>query len=167
MRLFKSVANSVVFAVSAIVIAGFVGAGPTRAQYPPPVGSVSASAGSTNAAVGSNVTLTATVLNAAGQGVGGVDCTFSIASEPGTDATVGSKVKTVQTGPDGRAFDTLFTGSTPGVIIVRVTAGSFASNVVVTVANPAVSQGSAPLPPAAPLIILPPNTGDGGLLGAH
>jgi hypothetical protein len=113
------------------------------------------------------VVLTATVLNTSGQGVGGVDCTFSIASEPGGpggDAQVGSKVKTVKTGADGRAVDTLLTGSTPGVIVIHVTAGGLESNVLVTVTA---GGASAPLPPAAPLNILPPNTGDGGLLGTR
>jgi hypothetical protein len=124
------------------------------AQYPSPAGSVTLSSASTVASTGSSVQLTCTVVNTAGAPVVGADCTFTIESEPGTDAAVGSKVVTRTTNAAGVATTNLQVGSTPGQIVVSAVSGGLRSVVIVTVSA---------APPAAP-VISPPSTGDGGLI---
>jgi hypothetical protein len=96
------------------------------------------------------------VRDTAGNPSAGQSCVFSIESEPGTDAALGSKVAVRLTDANGVATATLFTGTTPGVIVVKVQAGELNSTVIVDVAG-------AVAPPAAPVEISPPSTGDAGL----
>jgi hypothetical protein len=100
------------------------------------------------------------VRDVTGAPVAGETCVFVIEFEPGTDAAVGSKTITKTTDASGRAEANLYTGTTPGVIVVRIQAGELSSVVLVDV-------GSSPAPPASLLEITPPSTGDGGLLGAN
>jgi hypothetical protein len=129
------------------------------AQYPPPAGSVSLLASSTIVVTNSEAVLTCQVRDTSGAPIADAPCVFSILSEPGTDAALGSKSTTKITNAQGIATAVLQVGSTPGVIIVGVSAGGLQSQVLVQV------QPEGPLPPAAPLgVIAPPQTGDGGLL---
>lgn len=125
----------------------------SNAQYPPPVGSITALSSSTSAPEGEDVLLTCQVLDTEGAPIVGADCTFTITSEPGDDAAVGSKVITKTTNEQGIATTNLYTGTTPGVITVEMVAGELTSTVVVTVAEVSPATGS----------ISPPDTGDAGL----
>ena len=134
------------------------------AQYPPPAGGVSVQAASTTVSAGGTTTLTCIVTASDGTGVPNTPCTFTITSEPGTDAGLDAKTVTKLTDSQGMVTDELHVGSTPGVIVVQVSAAGFESSVLVTV------EGTAPSPPQAPVGgsagIQPPSTGDGGLLGS-
>lgn len=119
--------------------------------YPPPVGSLTASVAPTPALIGSSVTVSAVVRDVAGNPSPGQEVVFAIASQPGTDASLeGAQSVTKISDADGLARAQLFTGSTPGTIIVEVTSGAMSSQVSVTV------QTAAP-PPAA----VPPTGGAG------
>jgi hypothetical protein len=139
-----------------ILIAAVATLGLAQAQYPPPVGNLSASVSTTTTAAGGDVLLTCTARDISGAPIAGQECTFTIESEPGTDAAVGSKVVTKVTNEAGVATTNLYTGTAPGVIVVRMTSGELSSVVLVNVsmAQPA---------PAMETMILPPRTGDGGL----
>jgi hypothetical protein len=133
----------------------------SNAQYPPPTGSVTALSSSTSADPGEDVTLVCQLQDVQGQPIAGEDCTFTIESEPGDDAAVGSKVVTKITNAQGIATTNLYTGSTPGVIVVSMTAGEMVSTVVVEV----LGETSPPAAPVEGTTISPPSTGDGGLAG--
>jgi hypothetical protein len=70
-----------------------------------------------NPSTGEDVEVTAEVLDANGNPVVGAECTFSIASQPGDDATVDAGP--VATDAEGHATTTLHTGSTAGTIEVE------------------------------------------------
>jgi hypothetical protein len=127
------------------------------AQYANPTGSATLTAGAVTASLNGQVPLTCTVRDAAGAPIANASCTFTIESQPGNDAAVGSTTITKTTDANGVATTTLRTGSTPGQIVVSATSGTFRSVTVVTV------SGAAGGPPAAP-IVSPPSTGDGGLI---
>lgn len=131
------------------------------AQYPSPVGSVSVLTSDANPAPGSDVILTANVLNSAGGGQEGVPVLFALESEDGTNGVLGSKSITKLTDAQGVATTVLHVGPTPGTMVVSVSGGGLQSRVVIQV-------GGGALPPAAPVDdgaseISPPSTGDGGL----
>jgi hypothetical protein len=127
--------------------------GQAWAQYPPPGATVTLAAEDTTAALGADVTVTATVLDAEGNPAAGVECTFSIAAQPGTDATVDPGP--VTTDAAGNASTTLHVGTTPGSIAIEVDCGGLSAQVSV-VAGEAV--GPTPAAPPASL----PETGTGG-----
>ena len=62
--------------------------GQAWAQYPPPAGSVVLAAEDATPGLGAEVAVTATVLDAGGLPAAGVACTFRIAQQPGSDASV-------------------------------------------------------------------------------
>jgi hypothetical protein len=126
----------------------------SNAQYPPPVGSITALTSSTSGGTGENVMLTCRLVDDAGQPLVGEDCTFTIESEPGDDAAVGSKVISKTTNAQGISTTNLYTGTTPGIIVVSMTAGEISSSVVVEVLGTSSPAGGA---------ISPPSTGDAGL----
>jgi|GEM_PF-5817274 len=111
------------------------------ADYPPAIGSVSAAAGSTASAPGSNVNINCTVQDASGAPVAGQPCVFTIVSQPGTDASIGSLTTVRNTDSNGIATAVLHTGSTPGNIVVSIESGGVTSQVTVTVQG---AQTSAP-----------------------
>ena len=121
------------------------------AQYPPPVGSLITGADDTTPDVGDDVGITATVLDEIGDPLADVDCTFSIADQPGSDASVDSGPFT--TDSDGNVSTDLDTGSTEGTITVEATCGDLSAFV-------SVAAGAASAPPAAPPASLP-DTGSG------
>ena len=146
---------SAALAVLVILSAALVPGPASHAQYAPPVGSLEASTSSTNPETGSDATLACELKDPSGAPIAGEDCTFAIVSEPGTDAALGSKSVTRVTDANGRATTPLYVGTTPGVILISVTAGALSSSILVTV------SGDGPLPPAAP--ITAPSTGNAGL----
>jgi len=144
------------FSVLAAFLFAMVVSRGASAQYPPADGSVTATAANGNPTVNSETEITARVLDISGNAVAGVSCTFAIVNEPGTDAAIGSKSTTRVTNAQGIATAVLKAGSTPGLIAVRVTCGTLQSQVL--------ALARTPLPPAAPVEISGPSTGDGGLL---
>jgi len=145
----------VAFSVSVALV---FGSSLAVAQYANPTGSATITAGAVTAPVNGQVPLTCTLRDASGAPIANAECTFTIESQPGNDAAVGSTTITKITDANGVATTTLRTGSTPGQIVVSATSGNFRSVTVVTVTG-ATAGG----PPAAP-IVSPPSTGDGGLI---
>ena len=113
------------------------------AQYPPPGGSVVLSAGATALDVGDEVALTATVLDQDGTPAAGVECTFSIADQPGADAAVDAGPFT--TDAAGNVSTTLDAGSTAGTIAVEANCGELSAQVSVVA-----SEAAAPPPASYP-----------------
>lgn len=148
--------KAVIIALSVSIAIAF-GTSIAVAQYPQPGGSVTLTSSAVSAAVGGQTLLTCTLRDGAGAPIVNAACTFTIESQPGTDAAVGSTTITKMTDANGVATTTLRTGSTPGQIVVSATSGTFRSVTVVAVG------GSAAAPPAAPVVV-PPSTGDGGLI---
>ena len=120
------------------------------AQYPPVRGNVVLSAGAGNLALGGRTTINATVVDEAGHAVAGLSCTFSVARQPGNDASVGHGPFT--TDATGRVSTTLNVGSAVGTVIVEATCGELSAAVSVV--------ASCPQTPAAPPTSLP-GTGAG------
>ena len=125
-------------AVSALVLlAGALAlAQGARAQtYPPPVGSLSVEAASTEP--GGTTDVDATVLDNDGNPVEGADVDFNIVSQPGNDAQWdnGELETTEVSEADGVATAVLHAGSTPGSIIIETVSGSTTAQVTVAVAE--------------------------------
>ena len=143
------------------------------AQYPPPVGSVTAGASNPAPSTGASVTVSCTVVDSQGQPVAGEPCTFAIVSQPGTDATLGAPSVTVNTNAQGVATAILSVGTNPGGIVVGVSAMGIQSQVTVSAQGaaatvpPGAQPGGAPptLPPGAQPGAAPPtgagDTGEG------
>jgi len=130
------------------------------AQYPPPAGTVTASAETAAAPTGASVEVACTVLNSAGAPVANQLCTFSIVSQPGSDASLGAS--SALTDSDGVATAVLYTGSTPGLIVVKVEAGGVSSQVNVATG---VELGLAPPTGAPGMPAQAPATGMGSADG--
>lgn len=134
------VKRALLFILAAIAAAGITAA---RAEYPPPGSTLSAfvlvnglPTATASVATGSSVPIVCSIRAPDGSPVPGVPCTFTISSEPGTDASIGSKSTVKITGPDGTATATLFVGSTPGTIEVLIEAGGATRIVTIKVAGP-------------------------------
>ncbi|OGO50372.1 MAG: hypothetical protein A2148_12410 [Chloroflexi bacterium RBG_16_68_14] len=121
--------------------------GQAWAQYPPPVGSLALAARDTTPDLGEEVAITASVLDENGEAAAGVECTFTIAEQPGDDAGVDPGPFT--TDADGNVSTTLNTGSAEGAITVEATCGELSALVSVV-------AGAAAAPPASL-----PETGSG------
>jgi hypothetical protein len=103
--------------------------GTARAQYPPPTGNVTLTSSVTAPQVGDTVTVTALVRDVAGAAVSGLACTFNIASQPGSDASVSPEP--VYTDATGMATTSLQVGSTAGPIILDANCGELSARVSV------------------------------------
>jgi hypothetical protein len=81
--------------------------------------------------------VTATILDGRGDAVAGVFCTFSILSQPGTDAGLDTVLMTTKS--NGQATTTLHAGSEAGTIEVQARCGAVivSAGVQVTAAPPA------------------------------
>lgn len=142
--------------VSLLAVVALIGTGVALAQtYPPPVGSLTATSESTTPAATTNTVLSATVRDGQGNPIGEANVTFTIVDQPGDDASLGSLSETVKSNDNGVATVTLFTGSTPGQIVIEVTSGEKTAQLTLTV-------GVGGAPPAAPKTGGPPPTDDGG-----
>ena len=124
------------------------------AQYPPVHGNVVLAAGTGTLALGGRTTINATVVDEAGNAVSGLSCTFSVAQQPGNDASVDHGPFT--TDAAGRVSTTLNVGSATGTIVVEANCGELSAAVSV------VASGAQT--PAAPPASLP-GTGAGGSSG--
>ena len=129
------------------------------AQYPPPAGSVTGSVNNPAPSPGASVTVTCTVTNSQGQPVANEPCTFSIVSQPGTNASLGAPSVTANTNAQGIATAVLSVGTTPGAIVVKVSAMGVQAQVTVS-PKAATTVPAATVPPGAQPGAAPP-TGAG------
>jgi len=126
----RKVLPAIALATVGLLVALAIAGGTASAQYPPPVGSVTTSVSETTPATGASVTCTCKVLDTVGNPVASETSTFTIVSQPGTDARLSSA--TAVTNAQGIATVTLLTGSTPGSIVVSCTARGIQSQATVT-----------------------------------
>jgi hypothetical protein len=134
------------------------------AQYPPPVGSVTADVNNSTPSTGGTVTATCEVVDSQGQPVAGEPCTFTIISQPGTDATLGAPSVTVNTNTQGIATTVLSVGTKSGTIVLGVSAMGIESQVTVN------AQALGAAPPTQPAGAQPgaaPPTGVGDSEGGQ
>jgi len=154
-RILKAIALAGIGVIAALAASWIV----TFAQYPPPVGSVTTTASNTSPATGASVIVTCTVLDTQGNPVANEPCTFTIVSQPGTDATLeGATTVTKTTNAQGKATAVLSAGSAPGQIVVSTSARSITSQVTVS-AQAAAPAPTATLPPGAVPGAAPPTGG--------
>ncbi len=125
------------------------------AQYPPPAGNVVLAAEDTTPDLGEEIDVTATVVDENGDPAVGVECTFSVADQPGDDASVDPGP--FATDADGNVSTTLDTGSVEGTITVEATCGELSALVSVVAGAAAAPPASVPGEPPASL----PDTGTG------
>jgi hypothetical protein len=152
----QKVLSAIAMTAFGLLVALVIAGGTASAQYPPPVGSVTAALSDPTPATGTSVTCTCTVLDTVGNPVADEVCEFTIVSQPGTDASLSST--TAVTNAQGIAIVTLFTGSTAGAISVSAEARSIESQAtaVAEAATPVV-----PTVPAAPGAAPPTGAGQG------
>ena len=117
------------------------------AQYPPVTGSLVLGAGDATPDLGGEVAVTATLLDEEGSPLAGVACTFGVAEQPGSDASVAAGPFT--TDANGNVSTTLSTGSTAGTIVVEADCGELSAAVSV-VAGAAAGPGAAEPPASLP-----------------
>lgn len=98
------------------------------------------SADDATVAAGGETNVTVNIVDDAGNPVAGTDCTFSITSQPGTDASVDAGP--VTTDANGNATTTVQVGSTEGQIDIEATCGS--ETVTVSVVAGATAPAAAP-----------------------
>lgn len=106
------------------------------------------SADNASVAAGGETNVTVNIVDDAGNPVAGTECTFSISSQPGTDASVDAGP--VTTDANGNATTTVQVGSTEGQIDIEATCGSetVTVSVVAGAATPAAAAPPASLPQA-------------------
>ena len=121
--------------------------GQAEAQYPPPNGSLVLTSADGTPDLNSDVLVSAVIQDENGDAAAGVDCTFAVTDQPGTDAEVDPGPFT--TDADGNVSTTLSTGATAGTIVVEATCGTLSAEVSLVAGEAA--------PPASL-----PSTGTGG-----
>lgn len=129
MKMLSIVTAGILAALVASLLALPLFHGAARAQYPPPTGNVTLAAETTTATSGSTVPISATVRDQYGSVVAGATCTFSITSQPGTDASV--VAGPFITDANGVARSTLNVGSTAGTIVVDCLCGELSGQTTV------------------------------------
>ena len=137
--------TSIVALIVAIGLALGLGAGragDAGAQYPEPSGSVLLATASTAPDLGEEITITAAVLDEQGSAVAGAICTFQIAQQPGSDATVDGGP--FVTNSAGNVSTTLYSGSTTGTVVVEAICDDLTAQVSMSVGAPAAPPGSLP-----------------------
>jgi len=157
MRLSRRALRPISLGGVAILIALAVSWAVAFAQYPPPVGSVTANVSDAAPAVGATVTVSCVVLDSQGQPVANETCTFTITSQPSTDASLGAPSVTAKTNAQGVATATLSVGTSAGAIVVGVSAKGIQSQVTVNAQTPAATVPPGAQPGAAP----PTGAGEG------
>jgi hypothetical protein len=124
--------------------------GVAQAQYAEPIGSIQATASSTNTTIGSLITIRVTVRNGSGQLMGNVPVTATLITQPGSDADIGAATRV--TDSQGNATYDLRVGSTPGVIVIQIsTANGMSSTLVINVGGP---SAITLIPQTAPLAVV-------------
>ena len=156
-------AGGFVFTLAGLLLFGLGGAATTiglETDVPPP-GAVTVAASDSTPTVGATVTVSVTVVDANGDPVGDADCTFSVVSQPGTDASVDDAP--VTTDSAGNASISLNVGSTAGTIEVEADCGGITASVSVVAGTASASasdgEGEAAAPPASL-----PDTGSGSVV---
>lgn len=99
--------------------------GGAQAQYPPPTGSATLLASDATPTVGESVVLNVQIVDTAGAPVEGASCLFTIAEQPGTNASV--LAGPVITDAAGIAETTLTVGSIQGIIGVQAQCGELSA----------------------------------------
>lgn len=160
MKLLRRAVRPVSLAGVGVLIALVASWAVAFAQYPPPVGSVTAGASNPAPSTGASVTVACTVVDSQGQPVAGEPCTFTIVSQPGTDASLGAPSVTATTNAQGVATAALSVGAKPGAIVVGVSAMGIQSQVTISSKAPATTVPSATVPAGAQPGAAPP-TGAG------
>ena len=117
-------------------------AGNAWAQYPEPSGSVLLATASTTPDLGEEITITVAVLDEQGSAVAGAICTFQIAQQPGSDATVDGGP--FVTNSAGNVSTTLHSGSTTGTVVVEAICDDLSAQVSMSVGAPAAPPASLP-----------------------
>lgn len=120
------------------------------AQYPPVRGNVVLTAEHGVLTPGGRTTINARVVDEAGNALSGLSCTFSVAQQPGNDASVDRGP--FLTDASGDVSTTLNAGSAEGTIVVEANCGELSTAVSV------VASAQTPAAPPASL----PGTGAGG-----
>lgn len=137
------------------VIAGLSTTAHAQPPYPTPTApTVTGAISDSTPAPGTTTTVTCTVLDENGDPVEGATCTFTIVSQPGTDASI---TPTAVTDATGKATAVLSAGSAPGKIEVEVGALGDTAPVEATVGVP-----ETPTPPGTPALAPPTGGGPGG-----
>jgi hypothetical protein len=113
------------------------GGGPTATPTPKPGVNIS---GDTSIEVGETTELTVTLLDENLDPVADATCDVSIASQPGTSASVAPA--SITTDADGQATVTVTGGTTPGVVSVEVDCGDFGSETLDVTVSPAALPGT-------------------------
>ena len=118
-------------ALAAAIVAVATQRSSVSAQYPPPTGNCVISSSASTAIPGSSVAITVTVRDASGTPVANVAVPLSVASQPGSDASVATGSSA--TNASGQLPGTLNVGTTSGVVVVTASpAGTSCSASVVT-----------------------------------
>ena len=90
--------------------------------------------------------MTVTIHDDGGNAVPGVSCAFTVLSEPGTDASVGSQP--LKTDASGQVTATLHTGSSAGTVKVSAQCGAVTQVLDVNVTSPPASLPDTGMVPA-------------------
>jgi len=127
-----------------------VGLNPASAQYPPEPHSIAVAASELNPAVGGAVSVAAAVTDATGEPLADVECSFTVASQPGSGARVDPQ--TASTNNDGVATTTLHVGSAAGTIVIEADCDGVSQTLTVTAEDEAAPPASQPELPSAGLV---------------
>lgn len=146
---------------SVLAAAGFwvFGGGAASAAYPPNPTSVALAAGNMAPATGDSVSVAVSVLDASGSPVADVSCSFTIVSQPGTDASLSPNGG--RTNAQGVASTTLKVGSNPGTIVVGANCGNVTGIVSVVASAAAAPPASIPGGPSTGPTLPSSGTGAG------
>lgn len=136
----------------------------------PPEGStLSVDTETQNAVLGATVEVNAAIVDAEGNPAAGVECSFAIKEQPGSDASVAAGP--VTTDAEGIASTSLSVGNTEGTIVVESTCGDLSAEVSVvagttTAANAAglPAAGDGPIGTSSPVSLWLMAVAAGGLL---
>jgi len=134
----SEIARFLIMLVVAVAAAGLLPtlASTASADYPPGVGSLSASASDPAPAPGAAVDISGTALDSSGKPMPGVVLDFMITSQPGGASFNGSDTASAVTDANGLATVRLTTGSQPGTVVVRVAGASGVTQVTVRSGGP-------------------------------
>jgi hypothetical protein len=126
---------------------------PSIVDGQPPEGStLSVNTETQEAVLGATVPVNAAIVDAEGNPAPGVECSFAVKDQPGSDASVAAGP--ITTDVEGIAHTTLNVGNTEGTIVVGATCGDLAAEVSVVAGAQDTNAGALPA------------AGDGGITGS-
>lgn len=132
---FKALNSVVALGLALLLSAAFLW-GSAFAQYVPPGAQAVLTVSPATPTVGSTAELRCNIADQQSRPLANQDVTFTIVSQPGTDASVGSTTVTRRTNAQGVATATLTVGSRSGNVVVECRVGQVASRVTVQVQAP-------------------------------